>query len=101
MSDNFSNNLSDEELERLAILAEEAAEVQQIAMKIIRHGYESVNPNDEEITSNRELLENELGDLTFAMGLMMANDDIDQKAIQKAKWAKKKRIAQYLHHNDL
>lgn len=44
----FSNNLSDAELERLAYLAEECGEVQQIIGKIIRHGYESYSPNDPE-----------------------------------------------------
>lgn len=34
--------MSNEELERLALLVEEAAEIQQIAMKIIRHGYASL-----------------------------------------------------------
>ena len=62
--------MTPEELERLAILAEECAEVQQIVMKIIRHGYNSCNPFDENKTENRELLEKELGDLLFAIQLM-------------------------------
>lgn len=89
------------ELERLALLVEEAAEVQQIAMKIIRHGYSSYNPFDAEETSNRKLLEKELGDLVFAIGLMMANDDVSETKIQEFKWKKRETIFKYLHHNSV
>lgn len=40
----FTNNLTPAEAECLAILIEECAEVQQIACKILRHGYDSCNP---------------------------------------------------------
>ena len=69
--------MNNSELERLAILAEECAEVQQIVSKIIRHGFDSYNPYDENKTSNRELLEKELGDLLFAMNLCVDNEDIN------------------------
>jgi len=91
--------MKDEELERLAILAEECAEVQQIVMKIIRHGYESCNPYDASMTKNRELLEQEIGDLLFAINLMTTNDDVSNKSILKAKAKKKFKIGKYLHHN--
>lgn len=93
--------MTEAELERLAILVEEAAEVQQIAMKIIRHGYSSHNPFDESKMSNRYLLEKELGDLVFALGLLMANDDVSEKRIQDFKWKKKETIGKYLHHNEV
>lgn len=89
------------ELERLAILVEEAAEVQQIAMKIIRHGYSSFNPFDDTKTQNRELLEKELGDLVFALGLLMASGDVSEEKIQEFKWKKKETIGKYLHYNEV
>lgn len=91
--------MSKAELERLAILVEECAEIQQIAMKIIRHGYESYHPEDISKTSNRKLLSNELGDLVFAMALMFTNKDIKEEDVQEAKWDKKHRIQKYLHFN--
>jgi len=94
-------NMNNAELERLAILVEEAAEVQQIAMKIIRHGYSSYNPFDESKMSNRYLLEKELGDLVFALGLLMASGDVSEKRIQDFKWKKKETIGKYLHYNEV
>lgn len=90
-----------DEIERLAILAEEAAEVQQIAMKIIRHDYDSCNPFDETKTENRELLEKESGDLKFAIQLMQDNYDVDAYKISRFKAKKKKNISKYLHYNSL
>jgi hypothetical protein len=87
------------ELERLAILVEECAEVQQIAMKIMRHGYESYNPFDESKTTNRNLLNKELGDLEFAARFMMDNNDISRMAIAEQEGLKHEAIKKYLHFN--
>lgn len=70
------NNLMPDEAERLAMLAEEAAEVIQIVGKIQRHGYESFHPVDPN-TSNRRLLERELLDLRAVIQEMDFNSDID------------------------
>ncbi|MDJ0712582.1 MAG: hypothetical protein QNJ14_19525 [Woeseiaceae bacterium] len=53
MSD-FSNYLDDHEAERLAILAEEAGELIQTIGKILRHGYDSYNPDCPSDGDNRE-----------------------------------------------
>lgn len=89
------------QLERLAILVEEAAEVQQIAMKIVRHGYDSYHPLDEEKTSNKKLLEKELGDLVFAIGLLASAMDINMVNVNEHKWNKKNSINKYLHYNEV
>lgn len=89
---------SPSELERLAILAEECAEVQQIVMKIIRHGYESYNPFDEGRTTNRELLHKELGDLQCAVLMMSNADDINRQVIANMADRKKESIKKYLHY---
>jgi hypothetical protein len=91
--------ISDAELERLAILAEEAAEVQQIVMKIIRHGYGSHSPFDEKKTPNRELLNKELGDLQLAIQLMVEYFDINPNTIEQRKNYKRGLLDNYLHHN--
>ncbi|MGR3521928.1 MAG: hypothetical protein ACU0FT_04160 [Paracoccus sp. (in: a-proteobacteria)] len=69
------NGLTPAQSERLAMLAEEAAEVIQIVGKILRHGYESHHPDDPD-TSNRQLLANEIADLSAVIDLM--SDDWQQ-----------------------
>ncbi|OAN76675.1 hypothetical protein A8B82_14850 [Sulfitobacter sp. EhC04] len=56
------NNLTPAEAERLAMLAEECAEVIQIVGKILRHGYDSHHP-DNPATDNRDLLAKEITDV--------------------------------------
>lgn len=92
------NNLSEAQLERLAILVEECAEVQQIAMKIMRHGYLSYNPDDPDETENSQLLNKELGDLQLILDLMAKEEDIDEFTILGYRDAKKRKIHKYLHH---
>lgn len=94
------NELTPDELERLAILAEEAAEVQQIVMKIIRHGYSSHNPFDEKKLSNRKLLEIELGHLQYIGQQMAYKKDIDNFRVNLSSAEKAKSIKKYLHHNE-
>lgn len=94
----FTTGLAPAETERLALLMEECAEVQHVIGKILRHGYQSYNPNDEHRTPNRQLLEKELGDLRAAMQLMIREDDISLAAIGRAYTDKTMRLAQYLHH---
>jgi hypothetical protein len=95
----FETNLSEADKERLAILIEEAAEVQQIACKILRHGWGSYNPFDEKKTSNRRLLEKEIGDFWFAVELMIGYEDLNRPAINLFMEEKKKKIKEYLHFN--
>lgn len=94
------NELTPAEAERLALLIEECAEVQQIACKILRHGYDSIHPQDVSETDNRALLQNEIGDFLAVLDLMQADKtrDIHASEIQGAKKAKAKRMIQYLHH---
>jgi NTP pyrophosphatase (non-canonical NTP hydrolase) len=91
--------LSKSELERLAILAEECAEVQHMVSKIIRHGYESYNPFDKDKTSNRKLLEKELGDLLYAIELCTTKNDIDYMVVEAHIKNKELSINKYLHYN--
>lgn len=92
------NELTSGEDERLAILAEECAEVIQAAMKIMRHGYESTNPKGGSDETNRQGLERELGDLGHAIKRMERAGDINAMEIQARSHSKGESIRRYLHH---
>ena len=92
------NGLSAAEHERLSILMEEMAEAQQVIGKILRHGFESSHPDAIE-TTNRNLLENELGDVTAALEMLVSAGDVNTLRIAEAARRKHRNIKQYLHHN--
>lgn len=91
------NELTPAEAERLALLMEECGEVVQVIGKILRHGYESYHPADPNGPTNRELLENELGDLWFAMDFV-ADNDLRPSEIARAHNEKRGKVGRYLHH---
>ena len=57
-----------EETEKLAVLMEECAEVQQVIGKILRHGYDSYHPETK--ITNREDLAREIVDVFTAIILI-------------------------------
>lgn len=97
-NENF-NQLTPAEAERLALLLEELGEAQQTIGKILRHGYESRNPNDPSSPTNRMQLERELGDVQAAISIMTRNNDISTSEIREWHDSKLKKVNQYLHHN--
>lgn len=94
----FTNELSDAQAERLAILLEELGEAQQVIGKILRHGYESFDPTGKVSGDNRFLLTKELGDVRYAVMLMAEAGDISESAIHSRINDKAERIKPYLHH---
>lgn len=92
------NGLSPAEVERLALLAEEMGEAVQVVGKVLRHGYESHNPNDPARTTNRQLLMHELGDVRHSVERMCDADDVSKQIIGVRAHMKGKRVQQYLHH---
>src|ERR1039458_9603208 len=94
----FSNDLTDAQAERLAILLEELGEAQQAIGKILRHGYHSWDPTILKVTTNRDDLAKELADVQYAINLLLGNDDIDQFTVAKRVAEKAGKIAPYLHH---
>jgi hypothetical protein len=93
------NELTEAQEERLAILIEECAEVQQIACKILRHGYLSANPKmPEPRENNQEMLERELGDPQHALQRMGGSGDVSLAVIHDRAVSKPERIKPYLHH---
>jgi NTP pyrophosphatase (non-canonical NTP hydrolase) len=97
MSD-FSNELTDAQLERLAILSEELGEAQQAIGKIIRHGYESYNPVVDTGMTNRRELERELGDILCAIQMLVRANDMSMAAMEVRRGDKRQSIKKWLHH---
>lgn len=98
------NELTEAETERLAILAEECAEVIREVGKILRHGYESTNPkrftsDNEYPETNRWALERELGDVMRAIVRMQNVRDVNAYAIMVSRDSKSNEIS-YLHHQN-
>lgn len=98
---NHFNKLTPAEAERLALLSEELGEVQQIIGKILRHGYESYHPADKKKkpTTNRQLLEKEIGDVSASVLLMTRNGDIMNGSVAANAIKKLEKVEKYLHHN--
>lgn len=102
----FDNQLTPAQAERLAILAEECAEVTQMVGKILRHGYDSYNPTVDEMKQkpNRALLQKELGDLLWIIVKMDEAVDINfpipRTSATLEMWIRRKEqsAAPYLHH---
>ncbi len=93
-----SRTISHGELERLAVLSEEAAEVSQVINKIIRFGWDSYKPSDPDKKTNREHLATELGDLQYWINYLLDKEDIDQDIFEKAIADKRIKSKQYLRH---
>jgi hypothetical protein len=92
------NMLTPEEAERLAMLAEEAAEVIQVVGKILRHGYNSHHPDDKH-NSNRDLLAKELSDL-YAVTNRMTHNELKDYSIFSFPWRKWVDKCRYTHHQE-
>lgn len=90
------NKLTPEQVERLAILAEEAAEVIQAVNKILRHGYDNWNPDRTFIQTNRTDLAKELGQLWLAADRVIKLD-LDKDTVSMA-YASKIASGGYMHH---
>lgn len=95
---NNFNNLTPSEVERLSCLAEEMGEVIQIIGKILRHGYDSYSPKDPLQTTNRTLLERELGDVRYWMIELCNKGDLIKPNIHAYADAKAIKVKPYLHH---
>jgi hypothetical protein len=80
------NGLTQSELERLALLAEEMGECIQIAGKILRFGYGETAPQTN--LPNRVLLEIEMGHVLHWAEEMMRHGDINRAVVEEAKKAK-------------
>lgn len=85
------------EVERLALLMEECAEVQQRCAKILRHGYTSYNPDDLGAGDNRHQLTKELGDLLYTMMMAMGAGDVQEEVVAVSAYQASHAKMRYLH----
>lgn len=104
MLTNHFNKLTEDQAERLAILAEECAEVIQAVGKVLRHGYDSVNPliqphGDDVPVTNQMLLEKELGHVLTAQRLLWQSNDIRKFMTESYADEKDEKIQRWLHHH--
>jgi NTP pyrophosphatase (non-canonical NTP hydrolase) len=89
----FKTDVTPAKAERLNVLIEECGEVIQAATKILRHGSCSNGHN------NRIALEHELGDLKWAVSLLVCHDDIWESTVDRFAAEKPGRAQPWLHHN--
>jgi len=97
------NKLTPAEAERLAMLAEECAEVVKAVTKILRHGYASWNPDDPAANAspssktNRHTIRLEMIDVLAVMEVMFKAGDIDVPGQADVLAALDKKL-RYAHH---
>jgi NTP pyrophosphatase (non-canonical NTP hydrolase) len=97
------NQLSPARAERLALLAEECAEVILAVTKIQRHGFERCNPlvkvpEDEYPRTNADDLERELGHVLNAIEMMIDAGDLGKSRVFRYGVDKAREIYKWLHH---
>jgi hypothetical protein len=81
----MKNKLTPDELERLTLLAKEMNKTIHVIGKIMNDGYSSSISDNSYPTSNRELLEEELGNVFAAIELMNNKNDISLVIITRFK----------------
>lgn len=87
--------------ERLALIAEEAAEVIQVVGKTLRHGLDSYSPLDPLQYDNVERLEQEIGDFLCAVEKMVNSEEgLSIRRINAAIARKRENGKKYLHYQD-
>lgn len=97
---NNFNKLSEAELERLVLLAEEAGSVVKAVTNIIRYGYDWSDPSIAG-TNNKHVLEMSIGHLWIALEFLTAMGEIDQESIHRFMYQKSIRIDTQLSHQSL
>lgn len=95
MEQNNTHHLSNAQIERLALLAEECGELVQAIGKVLRHGYLSTG------YSNREDLEREMGDVIAAMSMLYKTNDVDMDRVERRIKEKMVTVKTYLHYQGL
>ena len=90
-------NSSDKEV--MDILQEECAEVIQAVSKISRFGIDNAKPGKDQ--TNREHLEEELGDVLAMIDIMLANKVVSRDNLEIAKRAKIEKLKKWSNIQNL
>lgn len=101
MTTNKTSGLTAAQEERLYLLIEECSEVIKCATKILRFGYDSINPYAPHEGTNLNQLQLEMGDIQAVQRLMFANADFDYNAVVSRSASKYEKLQTYLgqQHN--
>ena len=81
------------------ILQEECAEVVQAVSKIRRFGIDNAKPNTD--YTNREHLEEELGDMLAMIDILMVNEIVSWSNLHRAKRAKIEKLKKWSQISNL
>jgi NTP pyrophosphatase (non-canonical NTP hydrolase) len=87
------DKMKEQEREVMNILSEECAEVIQAISKCHRFGMDNVKPGKPK--TNREHLEEELGDLLAMVDILLEMEVVDSEALQLAKIAKIEKLKKW------
>jgi NTP pyrophosphatase (non-canonical NTP hydrolase) len=104
MTDTLTSQLAAlqaEEVEMLALLAEECGEVLQVIGKCLRHGLHSHHPLDPKVPpdTNSIMLDREVGDVLAAITMLQRSGILDPSSVEHACRQKLDRVARWLHHS--
>lgn len=92
-------NLAPAELEALALLMEECAEVAAIIGKALRHGLDEHHPNNS--TPNRDLIAEEAGQVMASIDIACRLGVLDRGGVIRGETQKWRNVGAYLHHIDI
>lgn len=87
----INETLNDQQNEVMLIALEECAEVIQAISKVFRFGIDSVHNG----VSNKEHLEEEVGDLLCMIEMMMEQDILSRGVVAEAKFAKRAKLKKW------
>jgi len=87
------DNMNEEDNEVMDILQEECAEVIQAVSKIRRFGIDNAKPGTE--NTNREHLEEEIGDLLAMVDILLINNVVSWANLHAAKRAKIEKLKKW------
>jgi NTP pyrophosphatase (non-canonical NTP hydrolase) len=87
------DNMNEEDNEVMDILQEECAEVIQAVSKIRRFGIDNAKPSTE--NTNREHLEEEIGDLLAMVDILLINNVVSWANLHAAKRAKIEKLKKW------
>lgn len=94
--------LTPAQIERLGLLAEELSEAVALVGKILRHGFDSYNPDDPDPAQlpNWQLLGRELGDVEYAISLLVKAEELSRADISTGRELAERKKPKYLHFQE-
>ena len=93
----FSHGMSDAQVERLAMMAEEGSEIVSPVTKSMRHGLFSYHPDDPSKQPNAEYLRQEIIDVLAMAQVLLNHGDIKPITIEEINQRMQRKL-RYTHH---